>query len=123
MFDRDLGTAWRCEAGTPQNITFEFGGERHITSVGLVNGYAKVDGLTTVDRYLQNHRISQVRWTFSDGTVVTQDLEDNNRGMQSIDVDVTATSVELEVLATYPPDSDYPRDMVPISEAQLISRN
>ena len=68
----------------------------------MIGGYVKVDPLTGVDRFPQNHRVRQVRWTFSDGTTVTQDLADS-RNMQTIPVDVTTTTATMEILATYPP--------------------
>ncbi len=73
-----------------QRLTFTFDATTHLTSVGLIGGYVKVDPLTGVDRFPQNHRVRQVRWTFSDGSTVTQDLADS-RDLQSIPVDVTTT--------------------------------
>ena len=35
-------------------------------------------------------------------------------------VDVTATSVTMEILATYPPGGEAPRDMVPVAEVQFV---
>jgi hypothetical protein len=63
--------------------------------------------------------VRQVRWTFSDGSTVTQDLADS-RSMQSINVDVTTTSATLEILATYPPGGPDPRDAVPVAEVQFV---
>ena len=88
--------------GNRQTLTFTFDGPTHLTSVGLIGGYVKVDPLTGVDRFPQNRRVKQVRWTFSDGSTVVQDLADS-RSMQTINVDVTTTSATMEILATYPP--------------------
>ena len=86
----------------------------------MIGGYVKVDPLTGVDRFPQNHRVRQVRWTFSDGSTVTQDLADS-RNMQTIPVDVTTTTATLEILATYPPGGRSRRaSMVPIAEVQFI---
>jgi LysM repeat protein len=119
VFDTNPATAWRCDAGEPQSLSFAFDGPTHLTSVGLIGGYVKVDPLTGVDRFPQNHRVRQVRWTFSDGSTVTQDLADS-RSMQSINVDVTTTSATLEILATYPPGGPDPRNAVPVAEVQFV---
>ncbi len=120
LLDRNPGTAWRCAQGSDQSVTFQFGGPTHLTSVGLINGYAKVDPVTGVDRYLQNARVRQARWVFSDGTTVVQDFADGTRSVQSIAVDVTASSVTLEIVSTYPPGGEAPRDFVPVAEVELI---
>jgi LysM repeat protein len=120
VLDHNPATAWRCEASAPnKSLTFTFDAPTHLTSVGLVGGYVKVDPLTAVDRFPQNHRVRQVRWTFDDGTTVTQDLADA-RDMQSIDVDVTTSGVTLTITATYPPGGELPRDMVPVAEVQFV---
>ena len=120
VLDRNPATAWRCEASaSTQSLTFTFDQATHLTSVGLIGGYVKVDPLTGVDRFVQNHRVRQVTWTFDNTTTVTQDLADS-RSMQTIPVDVTATTVTMEITATYPPGGEAPRDMVPVAEVQFI---
>jgi LysM repeat protein len=120
VLDNNPATAWRCEASAPnKSLTFTFDAPTHLTSLGLIGGYVKVDPLTEVDRFPQNHRVRQVRWTFDDGTTVTQDLADS-RDMQSIDVDVTTSGVTLTITATYPPGGELPRDMVPVAEVQFL---
>jgi LysM repeat protein len=122
VLDNNPATAWRCDApAIGETLTFTFDGETHLTSVGLIGGYVKVDSLTGVDRFPQNYRVRQVRWTFSDGTSLTQDLADS-RDMQTTPVDVTTTTATLEILATYPPgDVELPREFVPIAEVQFIA--
>ena len=61
----------------------------------------------------------RVRWTFSDGTTVEQDLSDS-REMQTISVDVTTSSVTIEILSTYPPSGEDPKQMVVVAEVQLV---
>ena len=103
VLDHNPATAWRCDApATGQRLTFTFDAPTHFTSVGLIGGYVKVDPLTGVDRFPQNHRVRQVRWTFSDGTSVTQDLADSRtcRRSRSMSRRPRAT---MEILATYPP--------------------
>jgi LysM repeat protein len=121
VLDRNPATAWRCEASaSPKSLTFTFDQATHLTSVGLIGGYVKVDTLTGVDRFPQNHRVRQVRWTFDNSTTVTQDLADS-RSMQTLPVDITATTVTMEITATYPPGGEAPRQMVPVAEVQFIS--
>jgi LysM repeat protein len=120
VLDRNPATAWRCEASdSPKSLAFTFDQPTHLTSVGLIGGYVKVDPLTGVDRFPQNHRVRQVRWTFDNTTTVTQDLADS-RSMQTLPVDITATTVTMEIIATYPPGGEAPREMVPVAEVQFI---
>jgi len=125
LFDRNPATAWRCDNQTTgSTVTFSFDGPTHLTSVGLINGYVKVDALTGRDRYLQNHRIRQVNWVFTTDAgdvTVTQDFADGNRGMQLQNVDVTATAVRLEITATYPPTGEDTRNSAPIAEVQFTA--
>ena len=86
----------------PTSLTFTFDAPTRFTSVGLIGGYVKVDPLTGVDRFPQNHRVRQVQWTFDEATTVTQNLADS-REMQTLPVDITATSVTMQIVATYPP--------------------
>ena len=112
VLDHNPATAWRCETGSAQTLTFTFPSPVHLTSVGLIGGYVKVDSLTGVDRFEQNARVRQVQWGFSDGTnssTVTQNLADA-RSMQTTAVDVVATTVTMTVTATYPPGGDAPRE-------------
>ena len=120
VLDRNPASAWRCAApATGETLTVTLSGDTHLTSVGMIGGYDKIDPLTGIDRWPQNHRARQVRWTFSDGTTVTQDLADS-RGMQSITVDVTTSSVTIEILSTYPASGEDPKQMVVVAEVQLI---
>lgn len=77
MLDKDPSTVYRLAGdATGTTLVFDLGRERTITSVGLVNGYAKTsrDGSRTVDHYLANRRVMLVEWTFDDGTVIEQEL-------------------------------------------------
>ena len=120
VLDHNPASAWRCAApATGETLTGTLSGETHLTSVGMIGGYDKTDPLTGIDRWPQNHRVRRVRWTFSDGTTVEQDLADS-REMQSIAVDVTTSSVTIEILSTYPPSGPDPKQMVVVAEVQLI---
>jgi LysM repeat protein len=121
VLDHNPATAWRCQSGAAQTLTFTFPSAVHLDSVGLIGGYVKVDPLTGVDRFVQNERVRQVEWAFSDGTnstSVTQDLADA-RSMQTVSVDAVATTVTMTVTATYPAGGPLPRDMVAVAEVQF----
>jgi hypothetical protein len=101
--DQDPSTAWRCDGealGTVLTLTLP--ADTEVGQVGLIPGYAKTDPKNGADRYAENNRITKVRWTFSDGTVVLQKLDPSpdNRAVQLIRVPKTATgTVTLEILA------------------------
>lgn len=112
-------TAWRMPGdGVGEEIVVTLAGESRLRSVGLINGYAK----TAADRdwYHGNRRIERVEWVFDDGTSLTQDLGDD-MGVQSVDVDVTTTTVRLRLLAVSEPGSGpSARDFTAISELSLV---
>ncbi len=116
LLDADPETAWREPGdGSGQDLTIALDQTRTVTSLGLINGYAKTDASTRVDRYHQERRILQVTWTFDDMSVV-QRLK-NSRSMQTITLDhpVQAGSVTLHIDATTGPgDSNF--DYTAISE-------
>lgn len=120
VLDHNPATAWRCPVPVSgQSLTLTLTGETQLTSVGMIGGYVKVDPLTGIDRFEQNHRVRRVVWTFSDGTSVTQDLADS-REMQTLSVDVVTTTVTIEILSTYPPSGEDPKDNVVVAEVQLV---
>ena len=59
-----------------------------LTSLGLVNGYAKtsVDGSgAEFDLYAGSRRVLAVQWVLDGGTVIGQTLSDGERGLQRVD--------------------------------------
>lgn len=104
--DGDLTTAWRCPgSGTGESIRLQLPQELRVAEVGLVPGYAKTDPRSGADRYAENNRLTLVRWTFPNGTVIEQELDGSpdNRSMQTIRLDpVLADEVVLEVLSSDP---------------------
>lgn len=101
--DGDTTTAWRCDGqaiGTVLTLTLPSGTE--VAEVGLIPGYAKTDAKSGADRYAENNRITKVRWTLADGTVVEQKLDPDpkNRELQLLRVPKTATgTITVEILA------------------------
>ncbi len=104
--DGDLTTAWRCPGdGVGETLTLQLPQELQVAELGLVPGYAKTDPRSGADRYAENNRLTMVRWTFPNGTVVEQELDGSpdNREMQTLRVDpVLANEVVLEVLSSDP---------------------
>ena len=101
--DGDPSTAWRCDGeaiGTKLTLTLPAG--TPVGQVGLIPGYAKTDPKSGADRYAENNRITKVRWTLADGTVVVQRLDPSpdDRTVQVLRVPRTATGqLTLEILA------------------------
>ncbi|MCB9372133.1 MAG: protein kinase [Microthrixaceae bacterium] len=117
MFDGNPTTAWRTEGdGTGRRITLNLGGETLVTSVGLINGMAKVDSCDGTDRYLDQRRETAVEWTFDDGTVIAQTLDPTTRSMQRVEIETITTRVSLRIMGTTPPGT---RDFTPISEIEV----
>ncbi|GAB4007690.1 discoidin domain-containing protein [Nocardioides ultimimeridianus] len=118
LIDGDTQTAWRVAGdASGEAITITFDRPVTLTSVGLVNGYAKA--YPGYDGYRLNRRITEVRWTFEDGTSVTQHLR-QRRSMQSVPVSAGPTSsLRLEIVSTVAgPKRDW-RDFTAISELSL----
>lgn len=120
LVDGDTSTTWRVEGdGTGEVLTFAFDEEVAVTTVGLVNGYDKIDTDPDggeVDWYARNRHVTQVRWTFDDGRVLEQDLADD-RAMQTVTIPAARTStVQLEIVAV---SGHGGADRTPISEVEL----
>jgi hypothetical protein len=118
LLDDDPATAWRVEGnGRGVTITLTLPVPAHLTEVGLIPGYAKIDPASGTDRFTQERRISRVRWRFDDQTSVTQELVDAPE-LQRTTVDVDTTSVMLEIVRTGAPgDADF--DYTAISDISL----
>jgi hypothetical protein len=118
-------TCWRMAGdGTGQTLTFDLPKAERISTVGLINGYAKTatgPGGTTLDWYHGNRRVLKVEWSFDDGSTVTQNLTDSTR-MQTVEVGpVTTRQVQLRLLEVSPPGvGRAARDYTPISDITLL---
>ncbi len=124
MLDGVPETCWRMPGdGSGDVITLQLAEPTTVTSVGLINGYAKTarDGGTTLDWYTGNRRIAAVEWTFDDGTMVSQELQET-RSVQSIEVDpVKTSSIELRLVEVTPPGTGpAARNYTAISDIVLI---
>jgi Protein of unknown function (DUF2510) len=103
LIDGDTSTAWRCQVPVDgETITLTFADRARLRSVGMIGGYTKVDPATGVDRFEENYRVKEARWTFDDGTSIVQRLEDSSE-MQTMSVEARTTTVTVEILDVYPP--------------------
>ncbi len=122
MFDDDPTTAYRIPGNASgSEIVFTLADEATILEVGLVNGYAKVDGrgANRSDWYASNRKIRSVEWVFDDGTVVSQTLR-NTTDVQVVPVDaVRTTSVRLRLLKVSKPGPN-PRNTTAISTVRIL---
>ena len=115
--DGNPATAWRSLGdGTGQTLQLTFPAPIHLTQVGLIPGYDKIDNCTAADRFAQMRKVTSVRWTFANGATVDQSFTPE-RTMQNAPVDVVTTNVTVEILGTTAPgDLDY----TPVSEIALV---
>nr|WP_296072537.1 hypothetical protein [uncultured Actinoplanes sp.] len=112
VVDGDISTAWRVPGrGVGESLTFTFPRPVHLTAVGVVPGYAKIDANSGVNRFLQNRRVLQARLSFDDEAVDVRFADEPT--VQQADVDVDTTVVEVTILASSPQTS---RNFAAISE-------
>ncbi|WP_183095462.1 zinc ribbon domain-containing protein [Nocardioides stalactiti] len=116
MLDADPRTAWRMPGdGAGSVLAFKFERPVIVTSVGLINGYAKDD--PPHHWYVSNRRIREVVWVFDDGTEVVQEL-DKSKEVQALEVSPVRTRrIELRLLdVSNPGAGPDSRDFTAISE-------
>ena len=125
MLDGVPATCWRMPGdGSGETITVSLAKKTEVTSVGLINGYAKTAtdaSGSPLDWYTGNRRILSVEWVFDDGSVVSQQLTETRR-LQSVDIEpVTTTAVQLRlVTVTTPGQGPSRRDYTAISDLALV---
>ena len=125
MLDGVPGTCWRMPGdGSGETITLALADKTELTTVGLVNGYAKTGtdaSGNALDWYTGNRRILAVEWAFDDGSVVTQDLTET-RKLQKLKIDpVTTSTVGLRLVTVTPPgEGPSRRDYTAISEVTAV---
>ena len=118
LLDGDQGSTWRTSGdGAGLSIEIDLGGVRRVSNVGLIPGYAKRDACDGTDRFLQNRRIEEVRWTIG-GQSFVQQFNSNLARMQEIDLrDLPeGSTVRLEILRTTEAGG---RDFTAISEISI----
>ena len=122
MFDARPNTAWRCNGnGIGQVIFFTLPDQTTINGVGLVNGYAKVDPASGAKRYGEYRRITEVTWTFANGSTFEQSLHDGVTTPQKLSIPPQpGDTVTLTINASSQPGSTARgRNAVLISEVSF----
>jgi hypothetical protein len=117
VLDGNLSTAWRAPGdGTGVTLQLTLAAPAHITQVGLVPGYAKVDLCSGFDRFPQLRRVTSVTWRFDGGVTVKQTFKDRPE-LQNLPVDVVSATVVVEITGV---TSDPQLDATAISEVRLV---
>lgn len=95
-------TAWRCDGdGVGAQLRIDLGRTLQVTRVGLLPGYAKLDPVDGTDRFRQNRRVTSVRYTFDNGSAVTQTLDPDDPSIQSTAVPAVSTrTVTVTILGS-----------------------
>lgn len=117
--DGQADTTWRCPGkAIGKTLVLHLGDNVPVGAVGLVPGYAKTDPVSGANRYAENNRITEVRWTLGDGRTVVQHLSGSaaDRSLRTIPVPRTETdTITLQVLAV----QEGPRDTTCVSEVRV----
>lgn len=117
LVDGHPNTAWRTPGdGEHARIVITFARPVHVTALGLIPGYAKVDPVSHVDRFTENRRIKSVAWTTPSSKIADQTFT-SDPTMQTTKVNVTTTEIILTVTGTSKPGA---RDFTAISEIQIF---
>lgn len=119
--DGRLDTAWAIPGdGTDRALYLTFETPVIVKSVGLVNGYAKIDSRSGADRYEENRRVAKVSWFADDALVREQFLTDGERSMQTISLKhpVKAQKLALVIDRTWEPGNPA-QDDTAISEVTV----
>jgi hypothetical protein len=124
LLDGVPATSWRMPGdGTGAELVVQLPERTRLSRVGLVNGYAKtaLDAQgRELDWYHGNRRALAVVWTFDDGSTVKQDLTDT-RAPQTVEVDVTTSSVRLRLArVSLPGTGPASRDYTALSDVTLV---
>jgi hypothetical protein len=121
MLDGDPATCWRMDGdGTGIVLTFRLDGDYAVSTVGLVNGYAKTDPASGADRYAQGRRITRVTWIVRDQQI-RQNLVDGTRSVQTTTfTPVTTDVVQLRIDGVTVP-GDVALDRTAISDVTLLA--
>lgn len=119
MWDGKARTAWRMVGdGTGETLTFDLGTEVVITDVGMINGYAKVDG--PINWYRSNRRVRAVQWEFDDGTRITQEFGDEQTMQMAAIGPLTTSTIKVHLLTVTAPGKTDGRDFTAISEVRFL---
>ncbi|HZD00501.1 MAG TPA: hypothetical protein VFA46_10030 [Actinomycetes bacterium] len=117
VIDGKAATAWRVKGdGVGHMLTFGFDRKVHLSAIGLVPGYAKVDAVSGVNRFWQNRRVSTATYAFDGGDTVDVRFSDA-ADLQWLDVDADTTSVVVRITGSTEATE---RDYTAISEVRFV---
>ena len=119
MLDGREDTAWRAPGSAAgSTLVFTLAKPTRLTSVGLLNGYAKRD--PGYDGYTANRRVLKVEWVFDGGETVTQTLGES-RAVQKMRVDVVSRTVRMRLVSVSDPArAPKGRNFTAISTVELV---
>ena len=123
LHDGDTTTAWRVENdGKDVELVLTLDGEKTVSRVGLVPGYAKTDETSKVDRFEENGRVTLVSWEFDDERPQEQVISRPTRDWAwlTLDEPVVTTTVTLVIEASQP--GTRKDRTTAISEVQVVGR-
>lgn len=115
VLDGDSSSAWRVAgSGVGTALSFRLAGPAHVTQLGLIPGFTKIDPCDGVNRFPQNRRVTSVTWSLG-GQTYTQSLMDSPT-MQTIPVDAVASEVTLRITGD---TGEAMRDFTAITEVTI----
>lgn len=123
LVDGDPTTCWRTPGdATGEELVFRLRPGSSVTSISIVNGYAKTSRAAgrVYDWYAGNRRVLRAEWSFDDGTVIAQDLIDT-RLPQRLDLgSIRTDTVRLRLLEVSAPGTGpAAKDNTAISEVTI----
>lgn len=116
LLDRDPTTAWRVAGlGVGEIVSVTFEQACTLTTVGVLNGYQKVDVNDGTDRWAQNRRVASATWQIA-GSSYVQQFDVRTRGEPDVrPVDRRVVSgFDLTITGSGPAETE--RDFTAISE-------
>jgi serine/threonine-protein kinase len=100
VIDGNVETAWRTPGnGRGETLTLLFSGPIEIVQVGMIPGYAKIDPVTSANRFLQDRIITDVRW-LTPGVPPTDQHFSPDPYPQLVRLSATTTQITVKILGT-----------------------
>lgn len=100
VIDGDVGTAWRTPGnGRGETLTLLFDRPVNIVQVGMIPGYAKIDPVTSANRFLQDRIITNVRWSIP-GIPATEQQFRPDPVPQLVRVNAVTTQITVKIVGT-----------------------
>jgi hypothetical protein len=113
--DGDPTTAWRVPGdGVGDYLVLIFDRPVHVEEIAMIPGYAKVDPVDGMDRFVQNRRVSSAQFEFSGGQVLSFAYEDQPLP-QYAPIGLETTEVTMRITTS----TTAPRDLTAVSELQV----